>query len=123
MSIRKKVIEDDLAQIFTQRLESTLFYLLDDDDPVNIYMLTEIGKLLKIDVSNLFPSTFKSGAYNLKVLSQGDIDRALNVAEALYETCIRFQKFDLALIVNSEVSRAINETSLPLNWIDGKFIG
>ncbi|OKS88522.1 hypothetical protein RG47T_3991 [Mucilaginibacter polytrichastri] len=46
---------------------------------------------------------------------------ALSITEALYETCILFQRFDLALIVNAEVTRNMIDTGLALNWVDGKF--
>ncbi len=122
MSIIRKIEEGDLTFNFTQRLENTLFHLLDDDDPVNSYMLTEICKLLRFDIEKCFTDPYKSGAYQLTVLSNGNFETALKVTEALYETCIRFQKFDLAIIVNSEVTRGLLDTDLPLVWVDGKFI-
>ncbi|WCT11982.1 hypothetical protein [Mucilaginibacter jinjuensis] len=122
MSIIRKIEEEGPAFNFTQRLENTLFHLLDDDDPVNIYMLTEICKLLGVDIAKYFPVLYKSGAYQLTILTNGDFETALKVTEALYETCIRFQKFDLAIIVNSEVTRGLLDTGLPLVWVDGRFI-
>jgi len=122
MSIIRKVEEGDSTFNFTQKLENTLFHLLDDDDPINIYMLTEICRILRVDIENYFPKPYQSGAYQLTVLSNGDFETALNVAEALYETCIRFQKFDLAIIVNSEVTRGLLDTGLPMFWVDGKFL-
>jgi hypothetical protein len=121
MSIIRKIEEEGLTFNFTQRLETTLFHLLDDDDPLNIYMLTEICKLLSFDIEKYFPVSYKSGAYQLTILSNGNFETALKVTEALYTACIRFQKFDLAIIVNSEVTRALLDTNLPLNWVDGEF--
>lgn len=122
MSIIRKIEGEDPALNFTQKLENTLFHLLDDDDPVNIYMLTEICKLLGLDMGENFPHLYRSGAYQLSILTNGDFKTSLKVTEALYETCIRFQKFDLAIIVNSEVTRSLLDTSMPLIWVDGKFV-
>lgn len=122
MSIIRKIEEEGSTFNFTQRLENTLFHLLDDDDPINIYMLTEICKILGIDIEKHFPDLYRSGAYQLTTLSKGDFETALKVTEALYKTCIRFQKFDLAIIVNSEVTRSLLDTGLPLIWVDGRFL-
>ncbi|MCJ8210643.1 hypothetical protein MUY27_13070 [Mucilaginibacter sp. RS28] len=122
MSIRKKIEEGASTIALVRKLENTLFDLLDDDDPVNIYMLTDICKQLNVDITAYFSGIYTSGRYNLKVLSKGDFNVALNVAEALYETCVRFQKFELALIVNTEIAKALQETGVDLKWIDGKFI-
>lgn len=121
MSINRKIEEGDSTISFCKKLENTLFDLLDDDDPVNIYMLTDICKQLNVDIQQHFSAIYKSGHYNLKELSQGNFTSVLNVTEALYDTCLRFQKFDLALIVNSEVNKALKDSSLNLRWADGKF--
>lgn len=121
MSIRKKIDNKDIKAAFTQKIETTLFELLDDDDPLNHYMLTDICKQLNIDPAKHFPEAYCSGIYNLKKLSQGDYDKTLKVTEALYETCMRFHKFDMALIVNSLVTRCLIDADLKLNWVDGCF--
>ncbi|SFT11869.1 hypothetical protein [Mucilaginibacter polytrichastri] len=121
MSIIRKIEVDDSTFNFTQQLENTLFHLLDDDDAINIYMLTHICKLLGLDATSHFPDKYCSGAYQLNKISGHNFEMALSITEALYETCILFQRFDLALIVNAEVTRNMIDTGLALNWVDGKF--
>ncbi|WDF55003.1 hypothetical protein [Mucilaginibacter sp. KACC 22063] len=121
MSIITKVSEESSKSLFTQKIEKTLFDILDDDEPVNVYMLTDICKSTGVVFEHHFPKEYVSGQYNLTKISNGNFDTVLKLTEALYNTCIRFQKFDLALIVNSVVMRGLLDTGLNLNWVDGRF--
>ncbi len=122
MSIKKKVQKLNSQDKFTRKIENTLFDLIDTDEPVHIYMHTDICKVLQQGEANIqIPEKYVSGQYHLKQLSQGNFDKTLKIVEALYETCLRFEKPELALIITSEVSRSLLTYKLPFYWIDGKF--
>lgn len=123
MSVKRKVQKLKPEDKFVKKIETTLFDLIDTDDPLHIYMHTDICKVLQQinkEVS-ITDKKYISGQYHLKQLSKGDFNRTLEVTEALYECCMRFEKPDLALIVTSEVTRALLQCKLPLVWLDGKF--
>ncbi|GAB2700768.1 hypothetical protein GCM10027037_27090 [Mucilaginibacter koreensis] len=123
MSIKRKVQKNNSEERFVKKIENTLFDMIDTDDPVHLYMHTDICKVLQqTEASIKISDKYTSGEYHLKQLSKGDFQKTLEVTEALYETCIRFEKPELALIVSSEVIRALLQCKVPLNWIDGKFI-
>jgi hypothetical protein len=122
MSIKRKVQKLNPEDKFVRKIENTLFDLIDTDDPVHIYMHTDICKVLQQMSEGIHISEkYISGQYHLKQLSKGDFNKTLEVTEALYECCMRFDKPELALIVTSEVTRALLQCKLPLVWLDGKF--
>lgn len=122
MSIKKKVQKLNPEDKFVHKIENTLLDIIDTDEPVHGYMHIDICKVLEENEELAVAEKYKSGDYHLRQLTKGNYDRTLKVLQALYDTCLRFDKHDLALIITTEVTKALLECKVSLNWVDGRFV-